>query len=284
MKKQLQKKPGLTIIEVVMSLAMLMIVMVSVSGLISIVMKNKEFAQQKQIASLLGQEILEEIQLIDELKKDGDGKYYIPLVGVDDLIKEDITEDTLVGTYKGTIKGLDVVFSLEPSLIGNQSSSLSDSETEELEITLTGTNDLIKITYVTDSAEKVIHVLPGEKLNISFVDNKYNIQGNEVTGLPKLTLNFTENYKLTTDLELNLSNLDEAQQLEVQMKRHVKSTGGVKYETPPSGWIKIINNRFDGLEPAGDLYPFNLKISQRNKTLFEIYGNKNFIKLIPKEG
>ncbi len=66
------RKKGMTLIEAIISVALFSILIIPISGLVMTAMKTSEKAEEKQEASYVGQGILEEMNIYDEITiKDG---------------------------------------------------------------------------------------------------------------------------------------------------------------------------------------------------------------------
>lgn len=88
--RKFKAKKGMTLIEVIISVTLLSILIVPISGFMISSLKNNIASEKKQEASYIGQKILEELKVYDSinLKKDNDG-YYFELLDGDKVYKDD---------------------------------------------------------------------------------------------------------------------------------------------------------------------------------------------------
>ena len=106
MKKKNKKiKKGMTLIEVIISVTLLSILIVPISGFILSSLKNNTTSQKKQEASYIGQKILEELKAYEyiSLETDENGKYFQLLDG--DKIYKDLNSNSFNGNFKRNIYG-----------------------------------------------------------------------------------------------------------------------------------------------------------------------------------
>ena len=106
MKKKNKKiKKGMTLIEVIISVTLLSILIVPISGFIISSLKNNTTSQKKQEASYIGQKILEELKAYEELslKTDDIGSYFELLDG--DKIYKTSDNNSFEGDFERNIYG-----------------------------------------------------------------------------------------------------------------------------------------------------------------------------------
>lgn len=106
---KVKAKKGMTLIEVIISVALLSILIVPLSGLVMSSLKNNISAEYRQKASYIGQKVLEELKAYDKITlKNDTGKKYFELLDGDEIIqdlKEDSTGNTFKGSFDRTIYG-----------------------------------------------------------------------------------------------------------------------------------------------------------------------------------
>ena len=106
---KVKAKKGMTLIEVIISVALLAILIVPLSGLVMSSLKNNISAEYRQKASYIGQKVLEELKAYDKITLKNDaGKKYFELLDGDEIIqdlKEDSTGNTFKGSFDRTIYG-----------------------------------------------------------------------------------------------------------------------------------------------------------------------------------
>ncbi|WP_352416857.1 type IV pilus modification PilV family protein, partial [Clostridium tertium] len=91
---KVKAKKGMTLIEVIISVALLSILIVPLSGLVMSSLKNNISAEYRQKASYIGQKVLEELKAYDKITLKNDaGKKYFELLDGDEII-QDLKEDS----------------------------------------------------------------------------------------------------------------------------------------------------------------------------------------------
>ncbi|MDZ7548384.1 type IV pilus modification PilV family protein, partial [Clostridium perfringens] len=105
-KEKLKAKYGMTLIEVIISVTLLSILVVPLSGLVISSLKTNKGAEHKQKASYIGQKVLEEIKAYDEITlKDDTGVKYFQLLDGDKIEKNSLSENKFTGSFKRTMYG-----------------------------------------------------------------------------------------------------------------------------------------------------------------------------------
>lgn len=287
MKSIVKNEKGFTLIEVIASLAILMIIMVGIAGIVTSVLNSKKFIEQKQEATLLGQEIMEEILLIDELIQ-VEGAYQIPLAGRNNLINTSDNEiKTLEGTYVTDINGYDITLQMQKSTTSTPRSEVNpilqaNSETKKVPvIEISSSVNNITITELENST--ALSLSFNKPLKIEYSSKKITIQANTSLVLndvetPELMIRLAQNFNLNEALEIEVTNKDSIQPFEVSVQRYSETKGKVNFDqNKQSGLVKIINNQILDLSEKGELYNFTLTIRLKNKELFKTYGNRNFM-------
>ena len=97
--KKIKRKKGMTLIEIIISLALLGIIIVPISGYALGSLKNNLKSEIKQSASFHGQRFLEEIKAYDEivLKTNGEGKNYF------ELLDGEVMKEVSLNNYQGEV-------------------------------------------------------------------------------------------------------------------------------------------------------------------------------------
>lgn len=102
---KLKAKKGMTLIEVIISVTLLSILIVPLSGLVMSSLKNNKDSEYRQKASYVGQKVLEELKAYDKIILRNDaGERYFQLLDGDKIVK-DLTGNTFVGDFERTIYG-----------------------------------------------------------------------------------------------------------------------------------------------------------------------------------
>ena len=137
-------KKGLTLIELIISLALLGIIIVPIGGYALGSIKNSLESEKKQKASFIGQRFLEEIKAYDEivLKTSEEGKKYFQLLDGEIIFKEQDSSE--VKDEHGVIKKLPEIYR------GNFEKDNFKLETEIKEDEIFKYNNINNLENITD--------------------------------------------------------------------------------------------------------------------------------------
>lgn len=104
-KNRVRVKKGMTLVEVIISVALLSILFVPLSGIVISSLKNSKDGEYNQKAVYIGQKIIEELKSYDyiKLKTDGSEQYFELLDG--DKIKGNTIENKFKGNFERTVFG-----------------------------------------------------------------------------------------------------------------------------------------------------------------------------------
>lgn len=298
---KLKAKKGMTLIEVIISVALLSILIVPLSGLVMSSLKNNISSEYRQKASYIGQKVLEELKAYDEiiLKEDAGRKYFELLDG--DKIIQDLNEDSTGNTFKGNF---------ERTIYGGSSDSLGKNEDiYKMEVELEkdknfqydNINNLDKnnnaafiINFLRDSSNNnVIKIKdkPNESYAISnelimeLDKNSNNLiiyKKNEST--PLLTINKTnidnnnivlyvkEGFSQNVNIEFK-NNTEET--VEIHMIKGVNNYSKFKIYSSVGDVILYEENEIEK-NPIADMYNYTVIVrDSENNILFEGSSSKN---------
>lgn len=104
-KNKVKVKKGMTLVEVIISVTLLSILLVPLSGIVISSLRNSKDGEYRQKATYIGQKVIEELKAYDyvTLKVDGSEKYFELLDG--DKIKENTIENKFEGNFERTVFG-----------------------------------------------------------------------------------------------------------------------------------------------------------------------------------
>ena len=104
-KNRTRAQKGMTLIEVIISVTLLSILLLPLSGIVISSLKNSKEGEYKQKATYIGQKVIEELKAYDNLvlKTDGIERYFQLLDG--DKIKEEDLGEKFTGSFERTIFG-----------------------------------------------------------------------------------------------------------------------------------------------------------------------------------
>ena len=102
---KVKAKKGMTLIEVIISVALLAVLIIPLSGLVMSSLKNNIDSEDMQKASYIGQKVLEELKAYEEIKleKDENNRKYFELLDGDKIIQD--SDGKFVGSFDRTIYG-----------------------------------------------------------------------------------------------------------------------------------------------------------------------------------
>lgn len=298
---KLKAKKGMTLIEVIISVALLSILIVPLSGLVMSSLKNNISSEYRQKASYIGQKVLEELKAYDEiiLKEDAGRKYFELLDG--DKIIQDLNEDSTGNTFKGNF---------ERTIYGGSSDSLGKNEDiYKIEVELEkdknfqydNANNLDKnnnadfiLNFLRDSSNNnVIKIKdkPNESYAISnelimeLDKNSSNLiiyKKNEST--PLVTINKTnidnnnivlyvkEGFSQNVNIEFK-NNTEET--VEIHMIKGVNNSSKFKIYSSVGDVILYEENEIEK-NPIADMYNYTVTVrDSENNILFEGSSSKN---------
>lgn len=294
---KLKAKKGMTLIELIISVALLSILIVPLSGLVISSLSNNKRSEYKQRASYVGQKVLEELKAYDEilLKEEGESEYFQLLDG--DKIVKSSEGSSFSGNFNRTI-------------YGSPSDPLSDGEElYEVSVTLTrndkfnyGDNDNLidyrdvdfRLDFLREGKDKVIldsdpinknmELNNNEEIILELSDNinlklyKKNDKDSkiEVSKLReinnKLLLYLDESYVNKNNIEIknNTSNF-----IEVYLIKNDASSGKLNVFSN-SGNIIIYEVYKIERNKIGDLYNYTVVVrDNKGKELFKGSSSKN---------
>lgn len=298
---KLKAKKGMTLIEVIISVALLSILIVPLSGLVMSSLKNNISSEYRQKASYIGQKVLEELKAYDEiiLKEDTGSKYFELLDG--DKIIQNLNEDSTGNTFKGNF---------ERTIYGGSSDSLGKNEDiYKMEVELEkdknfqydNVNNLDKnnnadfiLNFLRDSSNNnVIKIKdkPNESYTISnelimeLDKNSSNLiiyKKNEST--PLVTINKTnidnnnivlyvkEGFSQNVNIEFK-NNTEET--VEIHMIKGVNNSSKFKIYSSVGDVILYEENEIEK-NPIADMYNYTVIVrDSENNILFEGSSSKN---------
>ena len=133
-KNRTRAQKGMTLIEVIISVALLSILLLPLSGIVISSLKNSKEGEYKQKATYIGQKVIEELKAYDNLvlKTDGIERYFQLLDG--DKIKEEDLGEKFTGNFERTIFGAvdektqpnEIKFNVEVEMNKNQDLNLEN--------------------------------------------------------------------------------------------------------------------------------------------------------------
>ena len=284
------KKKGMTLIEAIISVALLSILIVPISGLVMTSVNTNKRAEIKQEAAFLGQKLLEEMKVYDKIKLVSNGNFQL-LNGQG--IKRVNTDESAADFNNFNGKFSIDKYAVEIKLIKDDEFTYEDISKDPLENIVfdyklefkgdaSKTVTLYKNTESGLSEVSSYYPIVNNNLNLKIGNGIFILLNNEIemindSGVPisnnnniliDLNDNFTGNIKLDfynqTDIEKN-----------IYIKKNSSTTGKVEVNSY-IGKIKIFNNIISSTKNTlGDLYNVEVTVSNRGNTLFNGIVSQN---------
>lgn len=228
--KKRKVKKGMTLIEVIISVTLLSILIVPISGFMLSSLKNNTTSQKKQEASYIGQKILEELKAYEDisLKRDNNGLYFELLDG--DKIYKNSTDNSFNSDFERTIYGKVLEnderklrnYKVELTMIEDSNFKYSDIDNLEInsdadfKIDFINENNLNSIRSIKDGIPIEISSSENISINIEKSNNEFNLsiydENNSSSKIEniknenksnKILLYVNSEYNIDTDIEIN---------------------------------------------------------------------------------
>lgn len=291
--KKLKSKKGMTLIEVIISVALLSILIIPISNLVLGSFKNSKTSEDKQNATYIGQKILEEMKYYNEIVlKEEEGKKYFELLDGDKIYKVS-GENKFEGSFERGLYGLEnieenkkkykVNLTIEEdkeftytdvnNLEENKDAAFTLNFTEneggkvvtleEDKVQTKGFSKDIKIKLEEDKTIKVID----KENNKEIINYKYTTKGND-----KIVLFFDEKYKVDNNIEVE-SNLKNTGEIYI-----IKDGKIENYNVAITKGNFIINGPINKIEKnlKGNRFNYKVEVKDKNGTiLFKGASSKN---------
>lgn len=286
---KLKSKKGISLVEILVSLAIASLLLIPISSMVNTAIKTNKKSETRQQATLLGQQILEELELLPQIKKDK-----IDLSG--GSIDGDIKNNSAYAVYEtNKYKKENNTYAVKIEIEENkdikytQSSNSQDEDISDIKdkINLKSYENSGNIEIDKDGYKQSILIddYQNIKINIEFIEEnglkKVKVSdGNSVETYSlkedKLILNFTQDYNLNQGINIEVINsMKEATELYIQKSYECEER---IYIDKVFGNINIYNIR-DSAETEemqmNNMYNIKVNISKDDKVLFNGSGNKN---------
>ena len=267
MKKIIHNQKGATLLELIVSLSIVLMLTIGVSGMIFNAINYQVLTEKKRNATNLGQMILEELSTVEEVEiKD---VVEFELSSLDNLKKSDSIR-VIEGTYEQQYGSYHAVLEVTKALdLGGE----QDNE-GEMRFTLSSSQ------LTTNNQSYII-----KETNIFTLDNsndQYSIINDgflqEFTG-PNIVISVNDNSAQNMEFNFN-SKVDDWIMVDVRYavdslsRLNVESTGKVK--------VRHIYNEQVQSDVLEEFYHLTLTVSLNNQELFKSYGNQ-FLKIREEE-
>lgn len=298
--KRRRTKKGMTLIEVIISVTLLSILIVPISGFMLSSLKNNTSSQKKQEASYIGQKILEELKSYDyiNLKRDSEG-YYFELLDGDKVYKNSSDENLFYSEFNRNIYGKPIEnderklrdYNVELTIKENRSFKYNDINNLEInndadyKIDFINENNINFIKVINSNIQNKKSFSEDIKINITKENNEFNLslydKNNSDIKIEnlrkekknnKILLYVNSNYNIDTNIEIN-NDTEEVLYLYI-----VKQDGTLANITviTSKGRIVLLEEEEITTNNIGSMYEYNVKVTDNeNNILFEGQSSNN---------
>lgn len=279
------RKKGMTLIEAIISVALFSILIIPISGLVMTAMKTSEKAEAKQEASYVGQGILEEMNIYDEITIK-DGKFKL-------LDGGEIYEDSK-NLYKDKGNIIRDGFNVEVTLNKDSNfeyklSSDADSDDSKMDYILTLSKNVISGKTEVKCGNK-IEEMPNDSILKIDESGRMTLNDNTpnkiVVEKPKVSNNKISIYldKTFSNKEINIDVENEKKNVtgnKEALEVYIKSSKDVTDKlnvTGTKGKVKVYENIVDiPRGEIGDLYNIQVDVKKNSDVLFTGKTTKNIV-------
>lgn len=304
---KLKSNKGFSLLEVLVSVTLIGIMIIPITNMVTTSIKTNKKSETKQYATLLGQEILEQLDLLEDGAKYQDNiKQSLITLPSGDLLKgNNLGYDNLYYSLEKKVEAN--TYLIEVTLDKNESidynyGEIDGDDQDNLQIspevvldfkkTSSDINGPIQVVYnsktynvkpIIDSNNTVkidLKVMKDEDNLIKSIQlNETEIDIQESNFNNKLMLNLTKEYTFKSENGLNIDVYNNINpKLELYIKRSYKCDERV-YTTNKQGVLKVINNLRDEEEmktnKIHNFYNIQVKVSKDGNELFKSYANRN---------
>jgi len=298
-------KRGFTLVEVVISVAILVALLIPIATITVTTIKTSASAEDKQKATIIGQQLLEELKANDDILLTSDTFELLnrQILAVERDLAGKITRihpsgigDTFSVTNDGVEYQVKLVMTREssasyeaavPTPIGTYNQSLFFYDRRKVNVVKDTTVDAVDTTTHTIpiSTKLILNIDTNMNINLTDENNSYPAiskthDGPVTTGgriLINLDKNYGENY--TNDVVLKINSAYTLPIIIDIVKEKRTSENIIVDKGTPAGDIMINNNISTGVpETMGDLYRIEVSVSRTGTgNLFEDTITKNIL-------
>lgn len=292
---KVRAKEGMTLIEVIISVALLAILIIPLSSLVMSSLENNVSAEYRQKASYVGQKVLEELKSYDEIKLSVSSPKYFELLDGDKISQD--SKGKFVGSFDRTIYGgtsestgknedsyrVDVELEKDKEFQYNNTNNLIKNSDGDFSLKFLRNDNIDKIQLVSDS--KAVTVT--SDLTIELKKNSNNLElsvfnkGDKTPIISdtkldpvknKIVFNLNSNYEKTTNIEVK-NNLNES--VEIRLIKGKNSIGKIKLLSS-KGDVILYEEEEIQENLIADMYNYKVTVKDsKNNILFQGSSSKN---------
>lgn len=294
--RKINAKKGMTLIEVIISVTLLSILIVPISGFMLSSLKNNISSEKKREASYIGQKILEELKAYDyiNLKEDSEGDYFELLDG--DKIYKDSKNNFFEAEFERNIYGKSIGndkrnlrnYNVKLTIEKDESFKYEDINNLEINNDADYKIDFINgnnITIVNSNVEKVNTFSGDIEINITKDSNQFNLgiydKNNSDTKIDeikkekksnKILLYMTSSYTIEPNIEIN-NDTDEVIYVYVIKQNNFSSTVNI---ITNKGKIVLLEEKEISSNNIRDMYIYSVIVrDDKENILFEGKSSNN---------
>lgn len=283
---KVKAKKGMTLIEVIISVALLSILMVPISSLVMSSLKNNIDAEDMQKASYIGQKVLEELKAYDEIKlEEESNEKYFNLLDGDSIVKKD---EEFLGSFDRNIYGnpsngkdkdtyrVDVKVEKDANFQYENINNRDKNNSASFKLNFTNDNNIKdplgfsysisnKLIMEIEKDSKILTLYnesnPTNKLTISKANTNNNI------------IFYIED-KFSKDVNIEFKNKTE-ETIEIHMIKENSNFLGMKIYSS-SGNTILYEENAEEENKIGDMYNYTVTVmDKKNNILFQGMSNNN---------
>lgn len=279
---KVKAKKGMTLIEVIISVALLSILMVPISSLVMSSLKNNIDAEDMQKASYIGQKVLEELKSYDEIKLSVTSPKYFELLDGDKITQ--VSDGKFAGSFDRNIYGnpsngkdkdtyrVEVKLEKDENFQYENINNLDKNNNASFRMNFTKNNMINDIYNISD---KLIMEIDKDS-NILVIYNESNSNNkltiNKTSTNNNIVLYIEENF--SKDVNIEFKNKTE-KTVEIHMIKEKNNSSKIKIYSSSGDVILYEENEVEE-NKIGDMYNYTVTVKdKKNNTLFQGSSSNN---------
>lgn len=260
-----RRKKGITLIEAIISVALLSILIVPIGGMVVNSVKTNNNAQIKQNAAYIGQKALEELKVYDNIKlKDFSGNKGFKMLDGQIIYKQPD------GSYRGDFinSELDKSFNVEVKITKNSDFTYENDTEMDLAIDLTNNNFG---NIVLGTGKKIKLVIGADKRIRIYEDNLSRFEKEMESR--NVLINITSGFNVN-NFSIDVENKDD-KSLYIY-KNIAEGANDITINTIAGKVIEKVYNPTD-TSAIGDLYAIDIIVKKSGQVLFQGSTSNNIV-------
>lgn len=260
-----RRKKGITLIEAIISVALLSILIVPIGGMVVNSVKTNNNAQIKQNAAYIGQKALEELKVYDNIKlKDFSGNKGFKMLDGQIIYKQPD------GSYRGDFinSELDKNFNVEVKIKKNSDFTYENDTEMDLAIDLTNNNFG---NIVLGTGKKIKLVIGADKRIRIYEDNLSRFEKEMESR--NVLINITSGFNVN-NFSIDVENKDD-KSLYIY-KNKAEGANDITINTIAGKVIEKVYNPTD-TSAIGDLYAIDIIVKKSGQVLFQGSTSNNIV-------